>query len=184
MKKKIILICLVLVSVISVNAQTKYLTRTGTVNFFSSTSVEDIEAINTQASSILKTDTKDIVINVLMRSFKFDKALMEEHFNEKYVESETYPSAKFKGKIVDDIDFSKNGKYDHVKVQGTMMMHGVNKEITIYANVNINTKDGTITCKCNFLLNPDDYNIEIPNLVKDKISNDIKIEAKFIYKKV
>tara|TARA_B110000211_G_C14054485_1_gene542696 strand:- start:1382 stop:1930 length:549 start_codon:yes stop_codon:yes gene_type:complete len=181
MRKKL---CLIIALVIGGTAYSfpKLITRTGTVQFSSETGVEKIEAVNSSCSSILKTETKVLVFSVMMRSFKFDKALMEEHFNEKYVESDTYPAAKFKGKIEDDIDFSKDGSYDSVKVVGTMDFHGVTKEMIVYANIKVDVTSNTITCVSSFLLNLEAYKIEVPSLVKDKISKDIKVSTNFIYK--
>lgn len=183
MKFKILQIITASLIAFSVNAQSKYLTRTGTVEFFSTTPVEDIKATNNQVSSILMPETKTVAFNVLMRSFKFDKALMEEHFNEKYVESETYPAAKFKGVIMDPIDFNKSGTYDNVKVEGTMNFHGVSKKIVVYGTVDVNAENETITTKCEFLINLEEYKIDIPGLVRDKIAKDIKVSTQFIYTK-
>jgi len=181
--QKLLFIILINLGAIGIQAQDKFLTRSGSVEFFSTTPVEDIKATNNQVSSILKTSTQEIVFNVLMRSFSFKKALMEEHFNEKYVESEIYPSAKFKGKIVDEIDFSQDGEYENVEVKGTMIFHGVEKEITVNGNIIVDTEKENISCSSKFIINPEDYKIEIPSLVRDKISNSIEITTQFVYTK-
>jgi len=180
---KLIVIFILTGSFLTSQAQDKYLTRTGTVEFFSSTPIEDIRANNGQVSSILKTNTKEIFFNVLMRSFRFEKALMEEHFNEKYVESEVYPAAKFKGTILDEIDFSKDGTYEDVTVEGTMIFHGVEKEISVLATIVVDAAAETIHCTSDFLLKPEDYTIEIPSVVRDKISDDIQVSTQFVYTK-
>lgn len=90
-------------------AQTRYMTKTGYIGFYSHTPVEDIKADNNQVASILDSQTGEMVFNVLIKSFVFEKALMQEHFNENYMESDKYPKASFKGKVsnLEKIDFSK-----------------------------------------------------------------------------
>ena len=114
---------------ITVDAQ-KYITRNGYTGFFSSTPLEDIKADNNQVACILDASTGNIVFQVLIRSFRFEKALMEEHFNENYLESEKFPKSTFEGKItnISDVDFSKNGIYN-VTVNGDLSMHGVTKPV-------------------------------------------------------
>ncbi len=112
--------------------------------------------------------------SVLMTSFKFEKALMQEHFNENYVESEKYPKSKFKGKITNlaDINFKKDGEYTG-KISGDLTIKDVTKKVTTACDFTI--KDGAITGKTTFNVKPQDYNIEIPGVVKDKIANEIKV---------
>src|SRR5690606_29851446 len=104
----------------------KYLTRSGKVTFFSSTPLEAIEAFNNEAASVMDAKTGDIVFQVPIRSFKFENALMQEHFNENYLESSKYPKAEFKGKITDinKVNFSKDGTYN-VTSKGNLTIHGV-----------------------------------------------------------
>ena len=105
MKNSLIILLLITIS-FKTQAQKK-ITRTGEVTFHSETPMENIDAKNNQVASIFVINEKKVAFNVLMKSFKFDKALMEEHFNEKYVHSDTYPSAKFQGTISDDIELEK-----------------------------------------------------------------------------
>ena len=128
--KKIVLLSLLALSAFSLKAQ-KYITRNGFIRFFGETQFETIKADNNQVASILDTQTGEIVFQALMKSFQFEKALMEEHFNENYVESDKYPKAVFKGKIADlsAVDFTKNGVYN-VQVQGELSLHNVTKNIT------------------------------------------------------
>ena len=159
----------------SLQAQ-KYYTRSGVISFFSSTPVEDIKAINSSATCVLDTETGAIEFATLMKAFKFKKALMEEHFNENYVESATYPKGTFKGKITNssEIDFTKDGIYDaHVK--GVMNIHGVEKEVESTGSIEV--KDGNIIILSEFLLAPEDYDIEIPGVVRDKIAKELEISV-------
>ena len=111
--KKITLILFVFLAIaIQSNAQ-KYITKNGNITFYSDGSLEKIEARNNQVNSALNTETGDFVFKVLMKSFVFEKALMQEHFNENYVESDKFPNAMFKGKVtnIKDITFSTSGTY-------------------------------------------------------------------------
>lgn len=163
-------------------AQEKLITRTGEVTFVSETAMENIEATNTQTASIFLVDKKTIAFNVLLRSFKFEKALMEEHFNEKYVHSDKYPAAKFKGVIQDDIDLKTAGTYKDVTIKGQMSFHGVTKPIEVKGDITTR-EDGSISFASKFKIALEDYKIEVPALVKDKISKDIEISVATNYQK-
>lgn len=169
--KSTLLFTLLLVAAMSLQAQ-KYFTRDGYIRFFSSTSMEDIEAENKKVTTVMDGATGKLEFSALMKSFEFEKALMEEHFNENYVESNTYPKATFKGEIVD----FKKGSYASatpVKVKGKMKIHGVEKDVTIDGTAH-ETKDG-YTLKSSFVVNPEDYDIEIPNAVRDNIAKEIEV---------
>lgn len=163
----------------AVQAQ-KLMTRTGHVWFFSHTPVEDIEAHNNQATSIIDPATGEIAFVVLMRGFQFEKALMQEHFNEKYVESDTYPKATFQGKIKNPagVDFKKNGTYA-VTVVGEMTLHGVTK--TVEAPGQIKVQDGAVSATSTFPLTLAEYGIEVPNMVRNKIAEvmEIHVDTKY-----
>lgn len=161
------------------NAQ-KYFTRTGHVHFFSATPMENIEAHNYKATSVMDISTGDIEFSMLIMAFEFEKALMQEHFNENYMESEKFPKATFKGKItnLDKIDFTKDGTYP-ATVTGKMTIHGVTKEVT--TNGNITVKGGKISASSVFNVAPADYDITIPAVVKDNIAKDIKVTVDSAY---
>lgn len=158
----------------------KYFTRTGHVNFFSSTPMEDIKADNHKATSIMDAATGDIEFSMLIMAFEFDKALMQEHFNENYMESEKFPKATFKGKItnMDKIDLTKDGTYP-ATVSGKMTIHGVTKDAA--ANGTFTVKDGKIVASSAFNIKPEDYNIAIPSVVKEKIAKEIKVTVDSTY---
>jgi hypothetical protein len=161
-------------------SQGKFLTKTGYISFFSHTPIEDIKAENNQVSSVLDSQTGDLVFNVLMKSFNFKIALMQEHFNENYVESDKYPKAVFKGKIanISVVDFKKNGVYN-VDVEGEMDMHGVKK--TEKAKGTLEVKDGKIIAKSIFSLKIADYNITVPGMAKEKIAESVEITVDMSY---
>ena len=175
MKKKILFSSLLL-GMISIAgfSQNRYFTKTGKVSFFSKSSLENIEAHNKNAVSVFDKSTGQVEVSILMKAFEFDKALMEEHFNENYIESDKFPKSVFKGKINDlaAIDFSKNGKYT-ATVTGQLSLHGQTKDVT--APVTFTVNNGAISVTTEFKLLLEDYNISIPSIVKDNISKEIKI---------
>lgn len=158
----------------------KYLTREGYIRFFSSTPMEDIEATTNQASSVLDAATGEIVFQVLMNSFTFEKALMQEHFNENYVESEKFPKAMFKGKVngLESIDLAKDGTHE-VEISGEFTVHGVAKERTVKATLSV--ADGEILIESKFDVVPEDHDIEIPSVVRGNIAKNIEVTVKAKY---
>ncbi|MDP2189456.1 MAG: YceI family protein [Sphingobacteriaceae bacterium] len=168
--KKIFLLAVVLSFVQLAHGQSKYMTRTGTVNFVAEGPVkDDVKAINNQAACVLDVATGDIVFQIAVKSFVFKKALMQEHFNENYLESHKYPKAVLKGKLlqIEKIDFSKNGKYP-VVVNGEMDLHGVKKPVNEKGMLEV--KDGKIFLNSDFQITLADYNISIPKIVEDKLA--------------
>ena len=181
MEKRLVVIMLVLLSNI-VFAQTKYLDRSGEVSFFSEAPLENIEAKSKKAASILDIKTGEFVVFVLMKTLEFEKALMQEHFNEKYVESDKYPKAIFKGEVinVNQIDFSKPGKHT-VQVSGTITLHGVTRPLKTEGDI-ILDKDN-IRTEATFYLAAKDFDIEIPKLVIRNIAPSVKVTVKFKYQR-
>ena len=161
-------------------AQDKYFTKSGQITFFSGTPLENIEATNNSANSVLDTKTGKMEFALLMKAFKFEKALMEEHFNENYVESGKYPKATFAGRItnLDAVDFKKNGTYK-VNVKGNLTIHGETNEVEVPGTLTV--ESGKIKANAVFNVAPDDYKIEIPKLVKDKIARQIKVTVNLNY---
>lgn len=175
MKKNIlILVCALLISQASF-AQL-YFTQTGKTSFFSKTPLEDISAVNSAVSSILNTATNDLAVRMNINQFRFPNRLMEEHFNENYLESEKFPAATFKGKIAEKIDFTKEGTYD-VTAKGVMMIHGVSKEKVLTGKLTV-AKDN-ITLDTNFEIALVDYKIDVPKLVWEKIAEKIAVKSNF-----
>ena len=157
----------------TVNAQ-KYYTKNGNISFFSKTSMENIKADNNQVMAVLNTQNGDLQFSLLIKSFHFEKALMEEHFNENYMESEKFPKATFKGNITDmsRVSFITDGVYT-VPVSGDMTLHGVTKKITTTGNITV--KGGKVSAVSKFLIRIADYNITIPSVVKDNIAESIEV---------
>ncbi|MFK7971972.1 MAG: YceI family protein [Bacteroidia bacterium] len=180
MKKALFILTLSLLVAAPTFAQ-KLITKTASVKFYSHTPVEDIEANNIQVLSVLNTENGQVAFSMLMKSFEFDKALMQEHFNEKYVESSQFPKATFKGKITNlsEINFKKDGTYE-AKVTGTMTIHGESQEVTTTGTITV--KKGTISLSSKFNVSPGDYAITIPGVVAEKISKEIEVTVNAEYK--
>ena len=170
MKKAVILLSIILLGT-AAQAQ-KYMTRNGVATFYSKTSLEDIKATNNQVYAIVDAASKNLAFTLLMKGFLFDKELMQEHFNEKYVESDKYPKASFTGTYVGDVNMAKDGTYN-VTVKGQLTMHGVTKAVEAPATLQV--QNGHLIGKCTFPVAPADYNISIPSLVKDKIAKQLDV---------
>jgi hypothetical protein len=180
--KKYFLLTIYLMATTALWSQ-KQLTREAYIKFYSETPVENIEASTKKASSVINLENGDFVCQVLMKSFHFEKALMQEHFNENYVESEKYPKAVFKGKMLDwnAIDLSKEMDYEYT-AKGVMQMHGAEKEVE--AECLFQVKGGQLTISTVFKLVPEDFNIEIPSTVRENIAKEIEVTFKGTYNPV
>lgn len=141
---------------------------------FSSTPVEDIRAVSVKGAAVLLAKTREIVVQVPVRTFEFDRKLMQEHFNENYMESDQYPLAKFKGIIDQVIDFTKDGVYP-VTVNGTLSVHGVDKNRVIPGKVIIRNAEVQILTE--FKVACADHNIKIPSLIITKVAEVINIKV-------
>ena len=158
----------------------KYYTKNGNISFFSKTNIENISADNNQVVSVLNTQTGELQFSLLIKNFHFKKALMEEHFNENYIESEKFPKSTFKGNIADisKVNFNSDGTYN-VSVAGDLTLHGVTQKVT--SNGTITVKGGKINASAKFPAKPSDFNIEIPKLVKDNIAETIDVTVNCDY---
>lgn len=155
----------------------KYITQNGVISFFSSTPVEDIEAINNQVSAVLNSENGDIAAVLLMKAFNFEKALMQEHFNEKFVESDKYPKSTFKGQILEFSTLELNENQTQVKLVGDLTIHGVTKRIE--ADGTLSQKGLALVLQVEFQVEVADYDIKIPGTVKEKIAKYLKVNARF-----
>jgi hypothetical protein len=176
--KKAILVSMLLFCAVNLFAE-KYMTRTGKISFYSATPLENIEAFNNEVASIVDSKTGDCAFQVPIKSFKFDRALMQEHFNEEYLESDKYPRADYKGKITDisSVNFAKDGTYN-VKTSGKLTIHGVTRDVTFPGTVTVKGK--TITTSTKFHVKPQDYKVTIPKLVEGKIAREIEVTVNSI----
>ena len=159
----------------TVHAQ-NFITKNGKISFFSKTSMENIDAVNNQAVSVLNSKNGDLAFSVLAHGFLFKKALMQEHFNEDYMESDKYPKATFKGNIADisKVIFSKDGTYN-ISVSGNLTIHGVTNKITVPGTISI--KAGKVSASAVFKILVADYKISIPKMVESNISKSIEVKV-------
>ncbi len=171
---RIILSLLIIVACCNNIAAQKFYTKNGSISFFSKTPVEDIKADNNQVMAVINTQTGELQFSLLTKGFHFKKALMEEHFNADYMESDKFPKATFKGAITDisKVNFAKDGSYA-VAVSGDLTIHGVTKKTT--ANSTIAIKDGKIAGTSKFTITVADYGIVIPKIYRDNIAKTIEI---------
>lgn len=172
--KNIIFLCLLSFTVQNF-AQNKLITKTGKVIFEASVpAFEEVKAKNESVTCLLNPSTGEFASLILIKGFRFKVALMEEHFNESYMESDSYPKATFKGKI-DNFDVSKLSETAKAySIKGKMEMHGKSKDITITASLK-KTSNG-IEIDSDFNLNTDDYGIEIPSIVSKKVSKKVAVK--------
>ena len=152
-----------------------YLTKTGFIGFYSKTPLEDIKAENNQVYAVLDPASHHIAFAVLLKGFIFTKELMQEHFNENYVESDKFPKATFSGICSGEMDFNKDGTYQ-VVIKGDLTLHGVTK--TIETTAQLEVKKDHINGTSVFKLKPEDFNISIPSIVRDKIASEISVKVK------
>ncbi len=171
------LLCLLLIA--SEVFSQRYMTRTAKVTFFSSTPLENIEAVNNEAASAIDAKSGDVAFQVPVKSFRFEKALMQEHFNENYMESDKFPKAEFKGRLVrpETVRFDKDGTYN-VTASGKLTMHGVTRDVTIPGTITV--KGSGITASSKFSVRCADYGIKIPAVVAGKIAEQIEVTVNSI----
>lgn len=157
------------------NAQERYITKQGYISFYSHTPVEDIQAENHQVLSIIDLSTGNVAVTLLMKSFEFEKALMQEHFNENYVESDKYPKANFEGKI-ENLDKILEGEIGIAEISGNLTVHGITKPVTMEGKIDIT--DNAINFEGSFMVTVADYKINIPSVVINNIAKEVKVTCK------
>jgi polyisoprenoid-binding protein YceI len=174
--KSFLIITGFLLAGIAGDAQDKFYTKAGHIQFnaTAANSPEKIIGENHASVCVLDTKTGALQFSVPMSGFEFEKALMQEHFNENYVETKLFPKAEFRGSITNNaaVQYAKDGTYK-VKVKGNLVMHGVTKEVI--ADGEIIVKGGKISAKAGFSVTLLDYNIKIPTVVADKVGTQARI---------
>lgn len=160
----------------TVQAQ-KFISSSSEITFFSSAPLEDIEAVNSKARSVFDDSNGEVVFTVPINEFQFDKSLMQEHFNEKYMESEKYPRATFRGKIESHTAGQSKAQ---AWASGEMEIHGVKKQIRVPGSVQF--KDGKVVIESTFMVKLEDYDVKIPKLMFQNIAEEVEVKVKFEYK--
>ncbi|SDY90959.1 YceI family protein [Hymenobacter psychrophilus] len=159
-------------------AQGKYLTQEGAASFFSTSIIEDIEATTKQVAAVFDLHSGQLAFSIPVKSFAFKRTLMQEHFNENYLESDKYPKATFRGRIV-DLDMGKLLKDgQRVSVEGDITIHGVTRRLTVPGALAFS--QGSLLVNAYFSISPADYGIEIPRLVRENIAKIVGIKVSLI----
>ncbi len=169
--------CIVLTSSVIADAQ-KFVTEKSEVIFFSEARMEDITATNKKASGLFNAGTNEIVFSIPISEFKFKKSLMQQHFNEKYMESDKFPKATFQGTVS---GFNKESKgVQNAIASGKLTIHGVTKDVQISGT--IEPKDSRLNLKAVFIVVLEDYNITRPQLLWQNIAEQVEVTASFTFK--
>jgi polyisoprenoid-binding protein YceI len=175
---KHLILLIIFCAATSAFAQKKYTAEKTNVQFYSHAPLEDIKATNTKTNAIFNADNGDIAFSVAMKDFKFAKSLMQQHFNEKYVESEKFPKSTFQGKII-GYTAGVTGT-QQVKAQGKLTIHGVTKDIDVPGT--IEAQGNKLLMKSRFMVKVADYNITIPQLVFQNIAEEVEVTLDFTFK--
>jgi polyisoprenoid-binding protein YceI len=182
MKKFLLTAILIAVASFALNAQT-FKTRDGNIAFNpnKNQSNKEYAALSKEATAVFKVETSEVALLVPMKSFHFNNALLEEHFNENYLHTNKYPNGTYKGKLIgfDKAMLAKDGEYK-ISSEGKVELHGVTKEFK--APVTLTVKNNTATFSCNFTIRADDFNIVIPDLVKPKLAEATPLSASISFK--
>src|SRR3989337_1719379 len=172
--KKLYFISLIFLLAVSVATGQKYYSKNASIHFSSDAPLEKIEAKNNSAYVVFDANTGQMEWAVLIKGFKFEKALMQQHFNENYMDSDKYPKATFKGLITDPdgINLSKDGTYN-VNVAGQLNIRGISKPVNAPGRLIV--KDGNISTESSFNILISDYGISVPKVVRENIASTVKV---------
>ena len=178
MKTGIITLLIALAVIGNTLAQSPLVDKNGTASFFSEAPMEDIEALNEKVLGAIDLEKGILAVSMLIKGFHFDRSLMEEHFNENYLESDKFPKATFKGVISNfsELDFSKNGSFE-AEADGEIEIHGVKKPIKTM--VKFNVSDSKLTAATAFEISIAEFDIEVPKLVIKNIAEVVEVKASF-----
>ncbi|MFD0862372.1 YceI family protein [Sungkyunkwania multivorans] len=173
------IIFLLLASSGMVFSQGKYLTKNGTINFEASVpSFEEVKAKNESVTAILNTENGEMAALALIKGFRFKVALMEEHFNENYIESSKFPKATFKGTLE---SFEFDNLQSEYLLNGSITLHGKTKDIS--TKMKLEEKGDQLVVSGSFVLRPEDFDIEIPKIVSNKIAEEVNVNVNFLLKR-
>lgn len=179
MLTRVLLFLLLFLAYLTASSQ-KYSLEKSSIIFFSEAPIENITAQNSKTSSLLNATSGEVVFSIPIKEFKFDKSLMQEHFNEKYMESDRYPKAIFQGKFL-NLNLDEKGE-QNVRALGKLTMHGVTREIDVPGTVE--AVSNQLLAKATFLVRLKDYKIKIPQLLWNNIAQEVKVTVEFTYKPI
>ncbi len=169
----ILLISMIMTGTEGLQAQSKYRTKGGVVNFNASTPLQDIEAVNEAVNAIMEAETGRFAVVMLIKDFEFPRKLMQEHFNENYMETETYPKSTFSG-VIEDFDLDSVGSNEIKKtVKGELTIHGVKRSRS--EEITLRKKGNTIHLESSFIVRPEEHDIEVPKIVFAKIAQEVEV---------
>jgi hypothetical protein len=157
---------------------TVYTCKAVKISIFSKAPLEDIDAVSSKGVSVYNAATGDLAFSLPIKSLIFQKSLMQEHFNENYMESDKFPAAVFKGKVQEKVDCTKDGTYP-ITVNGILEVHGVKQNRTLTGKIVVS--GSTVTMNSTFNVLCKDHNIEIPKLVFEKIAESIQVQVTASY---
>lgn len=178
--KNILTILIALLAGYTAQAQ-QFVDKAGKAHFFSENKMENIEATSPTAICLLNTTSKKVVVKIRNKSFKFHNGLMEDHFNENYMESEKYEYSSLDGVIEENIDFTKDGTYD-VTIKGTVDIHGVKVDRELKGKLTI--QGGVpVSANAKFDVKLVDHKIKVPSLLGANIAEDIAVDVEFHFEK-
>jgi hypothetical protein len=176
MKKFMLMVMVTLVPMLKITAQNDYSTDKGFISFFSEAPVADVDAKNKKVKAELNTTTHELIFTLAMSDFQFENKKMGRDAEKKYLETEKYPQAGFKGKINGSINYDKPGSYP-VEARGKLKIHGVEKEVSEKGTVIV--EQGHIKLRSEFHVALKDYNIETPSILGQEMTKDdilVKVE--------
>jgi hypothetical protein len=174
---KIVLLLYLSCSCYLLQAQ-KFVSESSKVSFFSDAPMEDIEAHNDEGTSILIADNGQVAFSIPIRGFNFEKSLMQEHFNEKYLESDKYPNSTFKGRI-SGYNETVSG-WQKATATGNLLIHGVTREVNVEGEINFANSGCILRAK--FPVKLENYKIKIPKVVFYNIAEEVEVSVEFNYK--
>ena len=181
LKRQILTYVILIFSALSLIGQTRYRTTSGEINFNASTPLEDIDATNEEVNAILELETGKFATVMLIQDFQFRRKLMQEHFNENYMETDQFPKAFFTGTIK-DLDITDSSEENQNKqIAGEITIHGVKRPLKTMGN--IQRGKHSVVIRAEFVIRPEEHGIEVPSIVFQKIAREVDVKVKLILRK-
>lgn len=165
---------------LSVSAQ-KFKNSSSKISFLSDAPLEDIYAESKKSTSVFNATEKKIVVLMKTNTFIFKNPMMQEHFQEDYIESDKFPKATLSGDIIGDFDVTKDGSYD-VVVKGKLKIHGVEKDREIKGKIIV--KNGKVSVEAKFAIKVADHGVKIPSMKIKNIAEVVEVTVNIEYKEI